>query len=448
MHPCPLANKLVISAARSTLAMHTGKLLYPILLFLFQPALALPPLQLYVEITPEGGTLKPPPGEYSGPVVIKKRITLDGEGKVKINGGGSSSILTIEADGAVIRGLHLSNSGESHNTVDAGILIKANDTVVENNIIEDSLFGIHLSNAHGNRILGNHISSKNNQDISLRGDGIRLWYSHENLIQDNIIQNSRDMVFSNARENRIINNKMTDSRISMELVFSPDNQIQGNTFVDNYSGIVIIYSDDLDVSGNSILRMRKLTGSCISVKESYKILISNNEIAHCAVGLLATSPLESENILTITGNLFTFNVIATYFYGEKGGHIIQHNRFINNFTDAMGSTTSTSRLNHWRGNYWDSYKGFDLDNDGAGDQPHRVYLYADSIWMEYPMARFYRGSPALSLIDFVGRLIPSSKPDLMYADPAPLMHPPAHATGNREPRIMQFSSLQSKPESR
>ena len=42
------------------------------------------------------------------------------------------------------------------------------------------------------------------------------------------------------------------------------------------------------------------------------------------------------------------------------------------------------------------------------------------------MARFYRGTPALSLIDFVERLIPSSEPDLMYADPTPLMKPPAH----------------------
>ncbi|WP_294105462.1 NosD domain-containing protein [Thiolapillus sp.] len=157
--------------------------------------------------------------------------------------------------------------------------------------------------------------------------------------------------------------------------------------------------------------------------ESYDILIDNNEIAHCAVGLLATSPLEAENILTITNNLFTFNDVAAYFYGEKGGHQIHDNRFIDNFVDAMGSTTHTSRLNNWKGNYWDSYSGFDLNHDGVGDQPHRVYLYADSIWMERSMARFYRGTPALTLIDFVERLIPSSEPDLMYMDPAPLMTP-------------------------
>ncbi len=404
--------------------MHHGKLFgFLLLLLLLQPALALPPLQLYLEITPEGGTLKPPPGEYSGPVVIRKRITLDGGGKVTVNGGGSGSILTIEADGVVVRGLHLSHSGDSHDQVDAGILIKANDTVVQDNIIDDSLFGIHLSNAHGNQVIGNQISSKD-RDVTLRGDGIRLWYSHENLIKDNRIKNSRDIVISNSRENRIIGNQMRHSRISMELVFSPENEIRGNVFEDNYNGVTVIYSDDLVIADNRMLDMRKITGFGISVKESYQIKITDNEIAHCAIGLLATSPLEAENILTIENNLFTFNDVATYFYGERGGHKLHYNRFIDNFVDVMGSTTATSRLNHWENNYWDNYQGFDQNHDGIGDQPHRVFLYADRIWMDRSMARFYRGSPALSLIDFVQRLVPSSEPDLMYTDPTPLMQPP------------------------
>jgi nitrous oxidase accessory protein len=403
--------------------MRLGILLLLLLLWAV-PSRALPPLQLYVELTPEGGTLTPPPGDYSGPVIIRKRITLDGKGKVRVNGEGSGTVITVEADMTVVKGLFIHNSGESHDKVDAGILLKANDTLIEDNVIGDTLFGIHLSNAHGNRIIGNRISSRGD-DVTLRGEGIRLWYSHENLIEGNQIENSRDLVVSNSRENRFLNNSMRNSRISMELVFSPENEIRGNVFEGNYNGITVIYSDELVIADNQMLDMRKLTGYGISVKESYQIRITGNEIAHCAIGLLATSPLEAENILTIENNLFTFNDVATYFYGERGGHEIHGNLFIDNFVDVMGSTTGTSRLNHWEGNYWDNYSGFDLNHDGIGDQPHRVYLYADRIWMERSMARFYRGSPALSLIDFVERLVPSSEPDLMYKDPSPLMRPPA-----------------------
>ena len=110
-----------------------------------------------------------------------------------------------------------------------------------------------------------------------------------------------------------------------------------------------------------------------------------------------------------------------FFYGEKGGHVIHWNRFDSNFLDVMGSSPATARGNDWRSNQWDTYQGFDLDRDGVGDQPHQWYLYADRIWMERSMARFFRGSPALSLIDFVERLMPFSRPKLVLSDPAPIV---------------------------
>ncbi len=384
---------------------------------------AAPPLQLYVALTPAGDTLKPEPGTYSGPVVVDKPITIDGGGKVTIDGGGAGTVLTILADGVTVRGLHLTRSGTSHDAVDAGILVKADGVTVENNVIDETLFGIHLSNANDNVIRNNRIRSLPDRDISIRGDGIRVWYSHGNLIQGNRLQGVRDLIFSNASENRVVDNRISDSRISMEFVYSPDNEVSGNTLEHNVTGITVIYSESIAITGNRIAHMRKLTGSGISVKESYDISIDHNEIAHCAVGLLATSPLQPENILHIENNLFTYNDVATYFYGEKGGHVIHANRFVDNFMDVMGSAPPTTRLNHWQGNFWDRYAGFDRNGDGVGDQPYRVWLYADRIWMERSMARFFRGTVGLSLVDFMERLVPSSEPDLIYEDPAPLMQP-------------------------
>ena len=387
-------------------------------------AQALPPLQLYVELTPPGGTLKPAPGTYSGPVVIRKPIILDGGGQVILDGGGQGTVLTIEADGTVVRGLHITHSGSSHDGVDAGVLIKADGVTLEDNRIDQSLFGVHLSGANDNLIRGNRITSLPERDISLRGDAIRVWYSHGNRIENNEIAHSRDLVFSNASENRIVGNHIHHGRISMEFIYSPENEVLDNHLEHNVTGITVIYSEFIDIRRNRIAHMRKLTGSGITVKESYDIRIQENEIAHCAVGLLATSPLQPENVLTIEGNLFTYNDVATYFYGEKGGHHIIDNRFIDNFVDVMGSAPATTRLNHWRGNYWDRYAGFDFDDDGFGDRPYSVWLYADRIWMERSMARFFRGSVALSLVDFMERLLPASTPDLIYQDPAPRMAAP------------------------
>jgi len=399
--------------------------LLPLLSWLFgSVALAAPPLQLYVALTPSGGTLKPEPGTYSGPVVIDKPITIDGGGKVTVDGGGEGTVLTITADKVQVRGLHLTRSGTSHDAVDAGILVKADGVTIENNRIDQTLFGIHLSNANDNIIRNNRISSLSDRDISIRGDGIRVWYSHGNLIEGNEIEGVRDLVFSNASDNRVIGNHIHDSRISMEFVYSPDNEVHGNDLEHNVTGITVIYSQSVDIRDNRIAHLRKLTGSGISVKESYNISIAHNRIAHCAIGLLATAPLQPENILHIEHNLFTYNDVATYFYGERGGHAIHANQFVGNFVDVMGSAPPPTLLNHWEGNYWDRYPGFDRDGDGVGDQPYRVWLYADRIWMARSMARFFRGSVALSLVDFMERLLPSSKPDLIYEDPVPLMKPP------------------------
>ena len=387
-------------------------------------ARALPPLQLFVALTPAGGTLKPEPGTYAGPVTIDKPITIDGGGQVTIDGGGEGTVLTILADDVTVKGLHLTHSGTSHDGVDAGILVKADRVTVEDNLIDNTLFGIHLSNANDNLIRNNRIRSLGDRDISIRGDGIRVWHSHSNTIENNDIQGVRDLVFSNASENHIVGNRIRNSRVSMEFVYSPDNEVRGNLLEHNVTGITVIYSQSIGIHGNRIAHMRKLTGSGIAVKESYGISIDHNEIAHCAVGLLATSPLQPENILHIEHNLFTYNDLATYFYGEKGGHEIHANRFMNNFVDVMGSAPPTTRLNHWQGNYWDRYSGFDLDGDGVGDQPYRVWLYSERIWMERSMARFFRGSVALSLVDFMERLIPGSKPELIYEDDRPLTAPP------------------------
>lgn len=389
-----------------------------VLLYFAPPAFCLPPLQVLIDVTPPGGTLKPLPGTYAGPLTIKQPITLDGQGQVAIDAQGEGTVLTIKADGAVVRSLHLTNSGDSHDQVNAGILVQADDVLIEDNNIDNSLFGIHLQQANGNTIRRNRISSKPGH-VTLRGDGIRMWYSRDNLLLDNQLKDSRDMVFANSADNRIIGNSIRDGRIGMEFIFSPGNEVRDNEIVGNVTGIVVIYSDKLTITGNRMLKLRQHTGFGLSVKESSHVLVENNELVHCAIGFVVNAPVQPENITQLRNNLFAYNEAAMFFYGDRGGHVIQGNRFENNHTDVLVSSASSARDNKWLGNIWDSYQGFDQDQDGVGDTPHNLYIYADRLWMDTPMARFYRGTPALELIDFVERLAPFSEPDLILQDARP-----------------------------
>ncbi len=250
---------------------------------------AFPPLQLFVDLTPTNGVLRPPPGTYSGPVVIQRAMTLEGDGKVTVDGGGQGTVLTIRADGVTLRGMRLTHSGSTYDGVDAGLLVEADGAVIEDNDVEGTLFGMHLKQANGNVVRGNRISS-GPEDRNLRGDAIRLWYSNDNLIESNEVFHARDMLFTNSADNRIVGNQVTSSRVGMQFVFAPGNIVEGNYVDGNETGIIVLYSEGLTIRGNRLWNARHFSGAALALKESSEVVVEGNEIVHCAVGIQANAP--------------------------------------------------------------------------------------------------------------------------------------------------------------
>ena len=171
-----------------------------------------PPLQPLVDKVKKGETLVIPPGTYSGPVYVEQAITLDGQGKVTINSGGKGSVVILDTDGAVLKNLHLTNSGSHHNDLDSGVQVRGNFNVIKDNVIDDCLFGVDLQQSEHNIVRRNTISSKQ-EELGMRGDSIRLWYSFHNKITDNTINNTRDMVVWYSKSNVIKNNVSRDVRL-------------------------------------------------------------------------------------------------------------------------------------------------------------------------------------------------------------------------------------------
>ena len=384
------------------------------------PGYCLTPLQPLIDATPAGGVLLPPPGTYAGPALITQPITLDGNGAVTIDGGGQGTVLTVQADGATVRGIRLTNSGSSHDGVDAGLLLEADEVYIGHNIIDDTLFGIHLRQANRNTLRGNRIASKA-VALNMRGDGIRLWYSRDNLIEGNEIVAVRDLSLTNSTDNRVVGNTVRGSRCGLNMTYSPRNVIEGNTLDQNDAGIIVLYSDDLVIRANRIQHSLGATGQALAFKDSSQVVVEGNELLHCAIGLQANAPNSPENIIHLRGNRFAHNITGMYFYGENGGHVIHDNRFEKNLVQVAVSGFMSARGNNWRGNYWDDYEGFDGDGDGVGDTPHEHYAFADRIWIETPMATFFRKSPALELLDFLEQLAPFAAPELILRDPVPRM---------------------------
>ncbi|WP_228276300.1 nitrous oxide reductase family maturation protein NosD [Dechloromonas sp. H13] len=387
------------------------------------PALAALPLQPWLDTALPGASIRLPPGVYEGPAVISKPLTLEGDGQVVIDAGGHGTVLTVRADRVTLRGLTLRNSGDSHDQLDGGLMAEGSALLIENNVIEDVLFGISLHRTSNSVVRGNRIRSRP-VDSADRGDGLRLWYSTHNRIEDNDIAQIRDVTVTNSPRNRFTGNTIRDSRRAFNFLFAHRSLVDRNHLEMNSTGIIALNSDGLTIRNNRILHAMDASGAGIALKETSAALVENNEIVHCAHGIMADSPMNPTNRIVFIGNLVAHNITGVYFYGAKGGHIAIANTFRSNLWPVTVIGDGDPLNDTWWGNYWDGYEGFDGDGDGFGDRPYDLLAYADRIWMETPAARFFRNSPVLELLDFLERLAPFSAPALILRDTAPRMRPP------------------------
>ncbi len=380
-----------------------------------------PPLQPLIDAAEPDAVLVPKPGIYAGPVTLEKPLTLDGQGKVVIDAGGRGSVVYLDTDGATLKNLRLTNSGDSHNDIDAGVQVRGNFNVIKDNVIDNCLFGIDIQQSEFNVVRRNRISSKP-VDLGVRGDAVRLWYSFNNKITDNVIRDSRDTVVWYSRDNVIARNDARRGRYSLHFMYSQYNKVEGNHYQDNSVGIFMMYSDGVEVRDNYVAHATGATGVGIGFKETSDVVVSGNRVLHCAVGLdLDVSPYQPDTTNRITDNLIAYNGIGVQFLNDWQGNLFERNRFKGNLTPVAVSGGKTAERNLWKGNFWDDYQGFDLDNDGIGDTPFEYYSYADRIWMDVPAARFFKSSPMLEVLDFLERLAPFTDPDRVLRDERPLM---------------------------
>jgi len=379
-------------------------------------------LQKLVDNTPKHGVLTPSPGIYQGPITIEKPITLDGKGQVTINGGGKGSVIYLDSDGVTLRNLKITNSGDSHNNLDSGIMVRGSYNVIKDNIIDECLFGIDLGQAEHNIIRRNHISSKKANPLGLKGDAVRLWYSFNNKIEDNTIGHARDVVVWYSKDNIISGNKITDGRYSLHFMYSQGNQVENNHLVGGSIGIFLMYSDGIKLKNNFIVNSQGDTGMGIGLKETSAVEISGNKVLYCATGIYNDlSPYQPDTVNIIKNNIMAFNGVGMLFHNGWHGNKITRNVFKSNLSQVVVEGGNGANNNLWRANVWDDYEGFDLDENGIGDTPYKQFAYADRIWMDVPKARFFRVTPLLSSLDFLERLLPFSDPLLILEDKQPII---------------------------
>ncbi len=397
---------------------------YLISLLLFSTLLVANILQDTIDKASSGAILKLPNGVYRGSIKINKPISIIGVGdSVIIDGLGKGSVITAKGSYITLKNLTITNSGSRHENLDAGIkLSNGVQNEISNCKIKNSLFGIDLQMVNSSIIQNNYITSKR-LPLGLRGDGLRLWYSNDNIIKANHLYKSRDMVVWYSHGNRIEENQGEWSRYSLHFMYAGKNFVKNNHYKFNSVGIFFMYSQDTIATGNIIESSLGATGMGIGLKDASNFTLKDNTILYCAQGMyIDRSPFEPDTHNWIEHNRLLYNAEAIHFHSLSINNIIKNNTIQGNIEDIVNDSKAdrdNQEVNLVINNYWDNYKGFDRDGDGIGDTPHQVYQYADKMWVYNPDVKFFYGSPIISILNFLAKLAPFSKPLFLLEDKKP-----------------------------
>jgi len=378
-------------------------------------------LRQAVNAASNGDVIRVQAGTYTGNLILNKQITIEGIGRPVLRGDGTGSVVTVLADGCVIRGLIVEHSGGDLTREDSGILLKSSSNVIEDNELRDILYGIYLYSSHGNSLRRNQIRGRPELAEGERGAGFHLWNSPDNIIEDNIIAEERDGIYiQSCNDNKIRRNRVMNLRYGLHYMFSDRNVFEDNLFSNNVAGAAIMYSNKIDMRRNAFVHNRGFSSFGILFQECNELLAEDNFIVDNATGIF----MEALRKTTFRRNTIANNDVALKMFSNSDANVFTENNFINNLSplELIGRRTTTKWSENGRGNFWSEYEGYDLNEDGRGDVPLKIQNVFQYMEGNHPRLRLYLESPAARALAVAEKTFPILRGS-SEVDEAPLMKP-------------------------
>jgi nitrous oxidase accessory protein len=353
-----------------------------------------------------------------GNITITKSICIIGISNPVLDGENKYEILTVSGKDITISGITFRNSGYSAMNDYASIkIIDASNITVENNIILNAYFAIHVSNTSYPVIRRNTITGSPGTE-QLTGNGIHLWKSNHALIDGNHVQGHRDGIYFEFVSFSKVQNNLSENNIryGIHFMFSNDDVYYNNTFKKNGAGVAVMYSKRVNMEFNHFEQNWGGSAYGILLKDISDSYVQHNIFFKNTIAL----HLEGTSRMEIRENLFKENGWAIKVQASCEDNHFYDNNFISNSFDV--GTNGTMVLNTFSKNYWDKYEGYDMNKDGVGDVPyHPVSMYS-MIVEENPSSLILLRSFMVNLLDKAERAIPSLTPENLVDD-KPMIKP-------------------------
>jgi nitrous oxidase accessory protein len=378
-----------------------------------------PDLHRAVQAASPGDIVEVPSGVWQGPLVVDRAITLRGRGGV-IDGGGTGTVVTLKAAGAVVESLEIRGSGNDLSGPDACIYLEpeAVGAVLRGNHLSDCAFGIWVHQTPRARLLGNVVVGRAHVRSADRGNGIHLFDASELEVRDNTVRGARDGIYVSATEDSLIEgNRVEGQRYGIHYMYSYRNTLRGNVARHNLGGLALMQSHGLVVEDN---RAEDNERHGLLFRDARDCVIRRNVLRRNGQGMFFFSSTDNR----IEGNLVAHNTMGAKVWAGSVRNRVRDNAFVGNrqqvfYVGAADLVWSDAG----RGNFWSDYMGWDQDGDGTGDRPHRVDSFTGHLVYRYPTAVLLLRSPVLELLSHLEATVPLFR-TATVTDDAPVMRRP------------------------
>ncbi len=361
-----------------------------------------------VKAAAPGDTILVAAGNYHEQnLLINKKLVLKGQGYPVLDGEKKYEGISVKADGVVIDGFRIIHSGVSSMEDIGGIKIyDRRDVVIQNNILEDTFFGIYTQFGKNCTIQNNTLTAYNLEEQQ-SGNGIHCWKSDSMRIIGNTVTGHRDGIYFEFVTNSIIwrNVSFKNIRYGLHFMFSHSDSYIANQFRNNGAGVSVMYSHNVKMYSNTFEQNWGDGAYGLLLKEISDSYIEGNRFVKNTSGIY----MEGASRIHMQKNLFENNGWGMKIQASCMDIEVTKNNFIGNTFDV--GTNGTLVLNTFDNNYWDKYDGYDLNKDKIGDIPYRPVSMYSMIVEKNPPAMLLFRSFITSLLDKTEKVIPSLTPE-------------------------------------
>jgi nitrous oxidase accessory protein len=355
-------------------------------------------------------------GIYNENVIISKSIQLRGINFPSINADTIGNVILVTANNVLIEGFNLENSGRSSLEEYCGVkVVESSGVIVRNNKFNNNSIGINYRKSNSGIIRDNYITTSIT-DMPVLGNAIHCWNSDSLSIQRNTVSKHRDGIYLEfVKESDIEGNTVENCiRYGLHFMFSHRNKYKKNTFRHNGAGAAVMYSHQVDMTENVFEYNIGDIANGLLLKDISESVISNNLFFKNSMAIY----MDGTDKVELKNNVFKENGLGIRIIGSSDNNLITENDFIGNTFDV--ATNGNAMNNKFQKNFWDKYRGYDLNKDGLGDIPYHPLSIFSMISERNPMAMLFFHSIIANLLDLSERISPTITPD-NFVDDQPLM---------------------------